>query len=356
MKKITIETIDATRRRPGYRKAFTTHIAATAEEAIAEDKEGGRDIVKVYADGSGFEGRVGVCAVLIRGTRTRTLKYCLGTLTEHTVYEAEAVGVLLGQHLLKEERSLRRVSINIDNQAVIKATDKHDPRPGHHLIDKILNTADELKRTKGTGFAATLRWIPGHKDVLGNELADKGAKEAAVGQVSVSKRLPRFLANGCGIPPSISAVRQAYMDKLTKLWKTRWKKSPRNRRIANIDPDLPSKSSTWKFSFLNKAESSIIVQLHTEHIALNAYLHRIKKSNTDLCPNCRETPETVHHFLFDCMAYGQAQHRRYQVLGRDSDSLRFLLADSKGIEQTILYINRTNRLRRVFGEISITKH
>jgi hypothetical protein len=49
--------------------------------------------VKVFADGSGIDGNVGAAAVLYKnGKCTRSLRYQLGTLEEHTTYKAEAVG------------------------------------------------------------------------------------------------------------------------------------------------------------------------------------------------------------------------------------------------------------------------
>jgi ribonuclease HI/exonuclease III len=351
-----VETIDAVRRRPGYAKPMITKIDESKEEAIKEDdKEREPGEIRVYADGSGFEGYAGACAVLTRDDRRKILKYRLGKLTRHTVYEAEGVAVILGEHLIECERNPRKSSICLDNQSVIRATDKNDPRPGHYIIDEILTIAEHMKKHATRDYGLTIRWIPGHIGNEGNELADSGAKEAARGLVSDPAQLPSFLADGYVLPSSISALRQAHMDSLQKRWKKRWKMSPRFRKISSIDPKLPSKTSTNRISHLGKAQTSLIIQLRSGHIALNAFLYKINKSDTDICPNCHTSPETVHHFLFDCIAYGQARHQRYKKLGRNSDSLRYLLNTPKGIKQTTIFVNKTNRLRRVFGEIKIPK-
>ena len=71
------------------------------EDAIKEDARlAVRNNIHIYADGSGFEGKAGACVILYRGTRRKQLQYCLGDLKDHMVFEAEAVGVLLGLHLL----------------------------------------------------------------------------------------------------------------------------------------------------------------------------------------------------------------------------------------------------------------
>jgi hypothetical protein len=253
---------------------------------------------------------------------------------------------------LENEVDLGEVSLSIDNQAVIKATGHCHAKLGQELIDKILEVAERLKREKGEGYSLTVHWIPGHSDIEGNELVDKGAKEAAEGKVSKRERLPDFVA-GRTLPSSVSAMHQHQMKSLRKEWTKQWSKSPCYNRLHNIDADLPSRKSTKKITALSKGLMSIIVQLHTGHAPLNAHLFKIKKSDTELCPRCRDALETVHHFLFDCISYGHERHKRYMVLWRDSDSLSFLLSDLKGIRELGLYVNRTRRFRHIFGEIGI---
>jgi hypothetical protein len=197
--------------------------------------------------------------------------------------------------------------------------------------------------------------VPGHSGVEGNEAADEGAKDAALGKVSHTSRLPDMLSGGGPLPSSVSAMKQKYAERLNRKWKRNWEKSPRHRRISAIDSSLPSKKNTKYLLSLNRKQTSIITQLRTGHIALNAYLFKIKKSDTDICQNCRDGPETVHHYLFDCTAYGQARHKRYLALRRDSDSLTFLLNDPKGIKELSIYVNRTRRFKNIFGEIIIPK-
>jgi len=60
----------------------------SAEESVKQDKGDTADI-KVYTDGSGFKGKAGAAAVLYRGGMApKSLRYCLGTLNEHTSFEA----------------------------------------------------------------------------------------------------------------------------------------------------------------------------------------------------------------------------------------------------------------------------
>lgn len=72
-------------------KEESIHIAQLAEEEI-----------KVYMDGSGTNGKVGAAATLMQqGKPNRTLHYHLGLEKEHTVHEAELIGILLAIQLIK---------------------------------------------------------------------------------------------------------------------------------------------------------------------------------------------------------------------------------------------------------------
>ena len=63
-----------------------------------------------------------------------TLHYHLGPDLEHTVHEAELVGLLLGLHLLNTEKNNRVLAmLGVDNQAAIKAFESELRSPGHHL-------------------------------------------------------------------------------------------------------------------------------------------------------------------------------------------------------------------------------
>ena len=64
-------------------------------------------VMRVYSDGLGIDGQVGAAAVLFRwGKEPRVLRYYLGTVADHMVYEVELIGLLLVLHLLHDERDV----------------------------------------------------------------------------------------------------------------------------------------------------------------------------------------------------------------------------------------------------------
>ncbi|KIJ90820.1 hypothetical protein K443DRAFT_40860, partial [Laccaria amethystina LaAM-08-1] len=98
-----LETIMPDPRPPTYKKTFTVTIAKSKEESIKDEKEDDADI-RVYTDGSGYEGSVGAAAVLYRKGITepvKTLRFHLGSLKKHTTYEGETVGSILAVWMLQ---------------------------------------------------------------------------------------------------------------------------------------------------------------------------------------------------------------------------------------------------------------
>ena len=194
-----------------------TRIAPSKRVAIQEEDDDSA-FIKIFSDGSGIEGQIGAAAVLYRrqdGTTTkRVLRFCLGPDTRHTVYEGEVVGEIMAQELLhKETRGFgRHISMYVDNQASILSTQSIKPAPGHYLVD-ILHDKVLRAKKRFRNIDITVRWIPSHLDVEGNEEADRQAKCAVEGDAdSPLDRLPAELRNG--LPDSKSAIKQAMLKAL----------------------------------------------------------------------------------------------------------------------------------------------
>ncbi|KAH9942979.1 hypothetical protein B0H21DRAFT_656571, partial [Amylocystis lapponica] len=78
--------------------------------------------------------------------------------------------------------------------------------------------------------------------------------------------------------------------------------SPRHAKIFRIDPDLPNNRTFKVLSSLSRQGASLVVQLRSGAVGLNAFLKKIKQAPNALCQLCRE-PETVPHFLFFCRRF-----------------------------------------------------
>jgi ribonuclease HI len=375
------ETIAPIRRIPSYRPAIECIISDDKEVALqAAEKNHTKCKYKIYCDGSGFKNEIGASALLYTGNQlTKTLHFHLGSEDKHTVYEAESVGLLMGIHLLKglNVQMRRSVALGSDSQALNRALSNQNSHPGQYLIDEIHNSAEQLHSHQDSLFNADekraarragktwkgrthnvinlqLHWIPSHSDFEPNERADEEAKLASQGKSSDAKLLPKILRKP--LPVSMSAARQSSDKLLLKRWKRRWKSSPRYDAMRRIDDSLPSNKFLQHARNLTRKQTSLLVQLRTGHIGLNAHLFRIRRAESPSCPHCGSiTVETVRHFLLLCPKYARERHILRRQLRRNADSVSFLLSKPAAFKPLMKFINSTGRLATTFGDVTNSK-
>lgn len=114
----------------------TTEIAEDSESALKADKDAQEDM-RIYSDGSAIDEGVGAVAVLMRGkVEVDALRFHLGSVKNHTVYEGELVGMILAVELLRRKAGRKdSMALGADNQAAILATQAFNSKAGHYLMD-----------------------------------------------------------------------------------------------------------------------------------------------------------------------------------------------------------------------------
>jgi ribonuclease HI len=346
------EVIDVPQRSPHYQPNFVCRISGSKEEA-KDEHDALTDEIAIYTDGSSIDGSVGAAAILYERRRgvIRTLKYQLGGDSQFSAYDAEAVGIILGLHLARQVRSnTRQISINLDGKSVIQALSKQTTTSSQHLLETIHDKTTHLHRPR-----ITFRWIPGHRGIEGNEAADQRAKEAAEGNTSNPDRIPEALQNQ--LPCSLAMVRRTFNERIKRRWEERFRDSPRHLRMFPPRSNANLNHVNKVLIGLPRQWCSLIVQLQSGHIGLNAHLNRIQKHPTPNCESCEAagypTPETVTHFLFECPSYRRERHILKMNLGRGANSLAQLLQGKKdSIKELVKYVDRTGRLKATFGELT----
>jgi ribonuclease HI len=132
--------------------------------------------LSIYTDGSGIKGEIGSAAAC--PLTQQTLSIHMGSDTLSTVYAAELQGISLALQIAKEyadgDGERRDIAIYTDNQAAIWSIAKTGPS-GAYILKEIARQVLELQ---DKGYSVTVRWIPAHVGIPGNEAADQAAKEA----------------------------------------------------------------------------------------------------------------------------------------------------------------------------------
>ena len=313
------KTILPARRRQNYEMLAYINFDSDRTTAIVEANN-----VKglaVYTDGSGYGENIGAVAILtVNGMELKRLQYKLGTEEQHTVYEAEMLAVILALYLLTQVvRLIPRVTVSLDNLAVLLGLRNQQSKPSHYLLDKIHDALKDLQvieaRKRGKpilGYRLSkgktkldnstmgwkdwklkrrckvkFIWTLGHEDIEGNEKADKEAKKAMEEGSSRQRDLPVWLCRK-NLPLSISATRQKLKKDMMTRWKAEWSKSPHYALSKNIDCSLPSKDFIHTIGQLRCNQASVLIQIRMNHVPLNTNLHHIKRTPTSNCPHCRK--------------------------------------------------------------------
>lgn len=352
-----VEVITPVRQLPTYQRPFTTRIAASREESLEYDRQN-KARIRIYTDGSGYQGHAGAAAVMYRNEDLPvTLQYHLGPLTRNTTYEAEAVGVTLGLQLLRSAELPGSTTLSLDNQGVIQASATFKQRQSHYILDAIHKMSRVIarhERARGNAYSLEVVWISGHSGAEGNELVDKAAKDASTGNSSEHARLPKFLRDfdGC-MPASASALKQMHRRGLKATWAERWALSSRFIRYEDYgDTNFAAyRSITRDF---NRAQASLMLQLRLEHVALNKYLSRIGAVDSAVCDHCNDADESVRHFIFFCRGHRVARRHAMVALGAEPFNAEILFSTRDGVKVLLDYVNETGRLRTIFGDVNST--
>jgi hypothetical protein len=194
-----------------------------------------------------------------------------------------------------------------------------------------------------------LQWVPGHEGIEGNEKADMEAKRAAEGEHRNHRNEHHRLLKG--LPASKSAMKQHCKRRVWKDYEKEFRKSMRYERSARYDPKTPASNFMKITAKLTRHQASILIQLRTGHIPLQAYLHRFKLAETPTCPSCGTEPETVSHFLLHCITYVAQRRRLRRSLGRDQSLGLEILDDKKRMKSLMAYIKDMKHFEESHGDL-----
>ncbi|TFY56014.1 hypothetical protein EVJ58_g7895 [Rhodofomes roseus] len=199
-----------------------------------------------------------------------------------------------------------------------------------------------------------MRWVPGHKGIEGNELADQEAKKAARGDSSPVEDLPGWLR--AKLPISLSRLRQTLNATITTRAHEEWKDSPRAVKMDRIDEDMPSKKYCKIAYSLPRRHASLLIQLRTEHVPLRRHLHRMQLVDSPNCQHCdRGVREMVFHYLLECPGYRNARARLEREIGPAAKSIRHLLNSTETVRALFRFVHDTGRFTATYGDLALAE-
>ena len=283
------------------------------------------NVMHVFTDGSKMPGKTGYAVIFARSNGSiDSIKQRLPNSCN--IFEAEAYAIqrALNETSKKVENG-SSVSIYTDSKSVLQAIVSHGKSIA--AITSIQMTAFELTKS----FNIQFTWIPGHRNIEGNEMADRAAKEAASSQEE---------------PQQAQTSWSLFKDLISKhfwnVWSSEWIVETESSKITKRFFPTTSAAQILKHKHLPHQ----LIQILSGHSRLRTFLHRINASENSTC-NCGQE-ETTEHFLFHCTCFNasRAPFKSYCIrhLRTWPPLLSRLVADELTLTKLKLYILSTKRL------------
>ena len=146
-----------------------------------------------------------------------------------------------------------------------------------------------------TRFLVVVQFIPGHKNIKGNEMADLAAKAAhALPEVSAEAVMCR--------EDKVSEIRMEVM----RQWEEDWKQKVAITNTGHHLMQIRDKVGYWPWSsFKGRIMETAFAKFRLGHVGLRKHLYRFNLTNTALCSCGRD--ESIEHFLLQCPLYANSR-------------------------------------------------
>lgn len=227
--------------------------------------------LRIFTDGSKDLSGVGASfCVFEKNVLTQSWK---GSMSRNnSVFQAELYAIYKAiEWLIRKKKSIT-VIIYTDSKSSLDILKRHQTSNGmaHKIKSKLIGSDSDL--------CVHLSWVRAHTGVLGNELADSLAKEAA----RESNRLHSLLKPA-------SFLKKTLKRQTLELWQERWSVSTKGRRTF----DFFSSPSTTRLE-----GNPLISWFLTGHGPFQSYLFRFHLRETELCV-CGDAG-SPDHYLTAC--------------------------------------------------------
>mgnify|MGYP003623230219 FL=1 len=235
--------------------------------------------IEIYTDGSKYEGRVGAAGIIFKQGAV-VLKVKSKLHNECSNNQAELFAILQTLKSIDQipmQNEPKTIAVYTDSQislALLKNYAKHG-----FIVEEIRKSIRTLKERLWT---IHFGWVKAHAGILGNEMADRLAKDAGreTDHIDYDRK------------PKDTIISTIEEEGLTK-WQDQWTTSDKG---ADCRKFLPNIRQRLKHNILVTPNMTAMI---TGHGRTRAYLHRFHIIDDPECP-CKQGQQTPDHLIYYC--------------------------------------------------------
>ena len=150
----------------------------------------------------------------------------------------------------------------------------------------VINIQSQILRLEGMKDII-IQWVPGHADIAGNEVADKGAKHALQSPTITRLTIPE------------TVYKKIIQQAAERTWSEAALRAISSTHLGRIRSDtLPHPWASSK----NRRVDVVLTRLRIGHTALKAHLFQIGLEPSANCEWCGEE-EDIRHLFFNCFRH-----------------------------------------------------
>ena len=185
-----------------------------------------------------------------------------------------------------------------------------------------------------------LQWIPSHRRIVGNDIADLIAKEACSYNNTIF--LPLIYRD------MLNLLNHKIFNNRIELWLNIKAKLKFSMSVPDIKP--------WEWISLNKRSYDVLLaRLRSGCTDLNDHLYKIKLEPSPFCKFCKTETESIEHYIFHCTKYDNHRKVLFDELAKlnidqTKINLQLLLTGGEGLKK-----DRLNILRVFMNYVGLTE-
>ena len=210
-----------------------------------------------------------------------------------SIFTAECYAIIVALNSIiewRKENQFREFRIFTDSQSIVKALSFGGGFGRESPL--LVQARDNMFQAMNLGIEIKIIWIPSHKGILGNEMVDEAAKNAAMKENLMNVAIP------------FSDIIPTYKQICYKKNQEELIKISENKGNFYFENFYNYNKKPWFSTMFNLPRKTItfINRLRSNHTLLNNSLFKYKIVNSDLC-KCGKEADTADHIFWHCDLY-----------------------------------------------------